>query len=107
MDITKNFFGENHLDYATSLHNLSILYRNIGDYSKAEAGRVLSAVVDAISETLEKGDKITLVGFGTFEVRERAAKDGINPLTKKAIHIPAKKVPAFKPSQALKDAVNK
>ena len=90
----------------TKAELIEVIAKN-GDYSKAEAGRVLSTVVDAISETLEKGDKITLVGFGTFEVRERAAKDGINPLTKQPIHIAAKKVPAVKPSQALKDAVNK
>lgn len=78
-----------------------------GGYSKAEAGRALKAVVDSISGVLEKGDKVTLVGFGTFEVRDRAAKDSINPLTKEPIHVPAKKVPAFKASAALKDAVNK
>ena len=80
---------------------------NNGDYSKAEAGRALKAVTDSIASVLEKGDKITLVGFGTFEVRDRAAKDSINPLTKEPIHVPAKKVPAFKASSALKDAVNK
>ncbi len=90
----------------TKAELIDVIAKN-GDYSKAEATKVLKAVVDSISETLEKGDKITLVGFGTFEVRDRAAKDGINPLTKQPIHVPAKKVPAFKPSQALKDAVNK
>ena len=90
----------------TKAELIEVIAKN-GDYSKAEATKVFKAVVDSISETLEKGDKITLVGFGTFEVRDRAAKDGINPLTKQPIHVPAKKVPAFKPSQALKDAVNK
>lgn len=75
--------------------------------SKKDAEKALKAFTDAVAKELKKGGKVQLVGFGTFEVRERAAKDGINPLTKKAIHIPAKKVPAFKPSQALKDAVNK
>ena len=73
----------------TKAELIDVIAKN-GDYSKAEAAKVLKAVVDSISETLEKGDKITLVGFGTFEVRDRAAKDGINPLTKQPIHVPAK-----------------
>ena len=76
-----------------------------GGYSKKEAEK--AAVVGVISDTLTSGDKVSLVGFGTFEVRERAAKDAINPLTKKPIHVDAKKVPAFKAGKALKDAVNK
>ncbi|MBR1393637.1 MAG: HU family DNA-binding protein [Ruminococcus sp.] len=78
-----------------------------GGYSKKEAEKALSAVIGTITDTLTNGDKVSLVGFGTFEVRERAAKDGINPLTKKPIHVDAKKVPAFKAGKALKDAVNK
>ncbi len=78
-----------------------------GEYSKKDAEKALSTVIDSISETLEKGEKISLVGFGTFEVRDRAAKEAINPLTKEAVHVPAKKVPAFKAGKALKDAVNK
>ncbi len=78
-----------------------------GGYTKKEAEKALSSVVDVISDALEKGDKVTLVGFGTFEVRERAAKEGKNPQTKETIHIAAKKVPAFKAGKALKDAVNK
>ncbi|MBR4554001.1 MAG: HU family DNA-binding protein [Ruminococcus sp.] len=78
-----------------------------GYSSKKDADKALSAVIDVISDALTNGDKVTLVGFGTFEVRERAAKEGINPLTKKPIHIDAKKVPAFKAGKALKDAVNK
>ncbi len=78
-----------------------------GEYSKKDAEKALSTVIDSISETLEKGEKISLVGFGTFEVRNRAAKEAINPLTKEPVHVPAKKVPAFKAGKALKEAVNK
>ena len=78
-----------------------------GEYSKKDAEKALSTVIDSISETLEKGEKISLVGFGTFEVRDRAAKEAINPLTKEPLHVPAKKVPAFKAGKALKEAVNK
>ncbi|MGN0623930.1 MAG: HU family DNA-binding protein [Oscillospiraceae bacterium] len=78
-----------------------------GEYSKKDAEKALSTVIDSISETLANGEKISLVGFGTFEVRDRAAKDAINPLTKEPVHVPAKKVPAFKAGKALKDAVDK
>ena len=78
-----------------------------GDYSKKDAEKALSTVIDSITDTLKKGDKISLVGFGTFEVRKRAAKTAINPMTKEKIKVPAKKVPAFKAGKALKDAVAK
>lgn len=78
-----------------------------GEYSKKDAEKALSTVIDSITETLSKGEKISLIGFGTFEVRDRAAKDAINPLTKQPVHVPAKKVPAFKAGKALKDAVDK
>ncbi len=78
-----------------------------GGYSKKDAEKALAAVTGAITDTLVAGDKITLVGFGTFEVRERKAKTGINPLTKASINIPAKKVPAFKAGSALKSAIDK
>ena len=77
------------------------------ELSKKDAEKALATVTAAITDVLAAGDKITLVGFGTFEVRERQAKTGINPLTKKAIKIPAKKVPAFKAGSALKEAVAK
>ena len=67
----------------------------------------LNAVVEAIIESLVKGEKIQLIGFGSFEVRKRAARKGRNPQTNEEIKIPASKVPAFKAGQALKDAVNK
>lgn len=75
--------------------------------TKKDADAALSAVIDTITDTLAKGDKIQLVGFGTFEVRERKAREGINPQSKDKIQIPATKVPAFKAGRALKDAVAK
>lgn len=78
-----------------------------GAYSKKDAEKALSTVIDSISETLANGEKISLVGFGTFEVRDQAAKDSINPLTKQPVHVPAKRVPKFKAGKALKDAVDK
>lgn len=75
--------------------------------TKKDADAALSATIDTITDTLAKGDKIQLVGFGTFEVRERAAREGINPQSKQKITIAATKVPAFKAGRALKDAVAK
>ncbi len=77
------------------------------DCSKKDAEKALNAVIGSISDALVNGEKVTLVGFGTFEVRERAAKEGINPKSKAKISIPARKVPAFKAGKALKDAVAK
>ncbi|MBL1378517.1 nucleoid-associated protein HU-beta [Zobellella iuensis] len=76
------------------------------DITKAAAGRALDAFVDAITESLKEGDQVSLVGFGTFAVRERAARTGRNPQTGAAIEIAAAKNPAFKAGKALKDAVN-
>lgn len=76
-----------------------------GDYTKKDAEKALSTVFECITDSLKKGEKISLVGFGTFEVRDRAAKTAINPMTKEKIQVPAKKVPAFKAGKALKDAV--
>ena len=75
------------------------------DLSKKDAEKALNAFVDAVEAALEKGDKIQLVGFGTFEVRERAARVCRNPQTKEDIKVPASKVPAFKAGQALKNIV--
>ncbi|MBO5266786.1 MAG: HU family DNA-binding protein [Ruminiclostridium sp.] len=75
--------------------------------TKKDTEAAVSAVIDTITDSLAKGEKIQLVGFGTFEVRERAAREGINPQTKKKIKIAATKVPAFKAGRALKDAVAK
>lgn len=68
---------------------------------------VLKAFIEAVEETLENGDKVQLVGFGTFETRERAARVGRNPRTKEEIQIPASKVPVFKVGKEFKDRVNK
>ncbi|HDO1325413.1 TPA: DNA-binding protein HU-beta [Aeromonas veronii] len=76
------------------------------DISKAAAGRALDAFIDAVGEALKEGDQVALVGFGTFGVRERAARSGRNPQTGATIEIAAGKVPAFKAGKALKDAVN-
>ncbi len=75
--------------------------------SKKAAGDAVAAVFSAIESALAKGDKIQLVGFGTFEVRQRAARTGRNPQDPgKTIQIPAKKIPVFRPGKALKDSVN-
>ena len=76
------------------------------DISKASAGRALDSMVDAITESLRKGDPVALVGFGTFSVKDRAARQGRNPQTGATIQIPAAKVPGFKAGKGLKDAVN-
>lgn len=76
------------------------------DLPKAAAGRALDAVLETVTGALKEGDSVVLVGFGTFAVKDRAARTGRNPQTGKAIEIPAAKVPGFKPGKALKDAVN-
>lgn len=76
------------------------------DISKAAATRALDAVTASITGALQKGDQVSLVGFGTFLVRARAARAGRNPKTGATINIAASKVPAFKAGKALKDAVN-
>lgn len=75
------------------------------DISKKDADKALAAFIDTVADTLKKGDKIQLVGFGTFETRARAARTGINPQTGKKITIAASKNPVFKAGKALKDAV--
>ena len=77
-----------------------------GDTKKSAEASV-NALVDVITEALVKGDKVQLVGFGSFEVRKRAARKGRNPQTKEEIKIPASKAPVFKAGKALKDLVNK
>ena len=76
------------------------------DLPKAAATRALDAVIDSITGSLKKGDQVVLVGFGTFSVKERAARTGRNPQTGAEIQIAAAKVPSFKAGKALKDAVN-
>ena len=75
--------------------------------TKKNAEASLDAVIEVITEALTKGDKVQLVGFGSFEVRKRAARKGRNPQTKEEIKIPASKAPVFKAGKALKDVVNK
>ena len=75
--------------------------------TKKDAEKALSAVIDSITNALAEGDKVQLVGFGTFEVRARDARKGKNPRTGEIINIAASKVPAFKAGKALKDIVNK
>lgn len=77
-----------------------------GDTKKVAEASV-NAFVDVVTEALTKGDKVQLVGFGSFEVRKRAARKGRNPQTKEEIKIPASKAPVFKAGKALKDLVNK
>ena len=76
------------------------------DLTKADAGRALDGMVNAITEALKKGDTVSLVGFGSFLVKERAARQGRNPQTGNTITIAAAKIPSFKAGKALKDAVN-
>ncbi len=77
------------------------------ELSKKSAEAALNAFVGAVETALKKGDKVQLVGFGSFEVRKRAARKGRNPQTKEEIKIPASKAPVFKAGKALKDLVNK
>ena len=79
---------------------------NNADISKAAAARALESTIEAVKKTLKKGGTVSLVGFGTFAVRERSARTGRNPQTGKEISIPAAKVPGFRAGKGLKDAVN-
>ena len=84
-------------------HSSIIKRRN---YPKKDAEKALKAFVDVVTEQLKEGEKVQLVGFGTFEVSERAAREGRNPQTGKTMKIAACKAPKFKAGKALKDAVN-
>lgn len=77
------------------------------DVSKKEAEAVITAALDVITNALKEGEKVQMVGFGSFEVKKRAARVGRNPQTKEAVEIPASVVPVFKAGKALKDAVAK
>jgi DNA-binding protein HU-beta len=76
------------------------------DLSNASAARVVDAIFGAIAGSLQKGEQVTLTGFGTFTVSERAARNGRNPRTKEPIQIPASRAPRFKAGKGLKDALN-
>ena len=98
-----NFFG------GIPIMNKSELIAEVAakaEITKKDADAAVTAVIDAITESLKKGDKVQLVGFGTFEVRERGARTGRDPRTNQEIQIPASKAPAFKAGKALKDTVN-
>ena len=90
-----------HMNKAQMIDHIAVT----ADISKAAAGRALDAMFDAVHDALSKDGSVTLVGFGTFKVSTREARDGRNPRTKEAIRIPASKVPKFIPGKALKDAV--
>lgn len=75
--------------------------------TKKDAELALKALIESVEESLEKGEKVQLVGFGTFETRDRAAREGRNPRTKEVINIPATTVPVFKAGKEFKDKVNK
>ena len=77
------------------------------ELSKKDSEKALKAFIDVVSEELKKGEKVQLVGFGTFEVAKRAAREGRNPQTGKAMEIAASKAPKFKAGKALKDEINK
>ena len=77
------------------------------EMTKKDAECALNAFIDTVTETLKSGEKVGLVGFGTFDVKRRAAREGVNPQTKKAIKIPAKKETVFKAGKGLKETVNK
>jgi len=84
---------------------ISMVAENSG-LSKKDSEKALNAFVDAVAEALKKGDKVQLVGFGSFEVRTRAERKGRNPQTKEEITIPASKLPVFKAGKALKDSID-
>ena len=75
--------------------------------SKKDAGAAVNALLDTVQSALVSGDSVQITGFGTFEVRQRAAREGVKPGTSEKSHIPASKAPAFKAGKSLKDAVNK
>ncbi len=77
------------------------------EISKKDADKAVAAVIETVIDTLKKGDKVQLVGFGTFEVRARSARTGLNPQTKEKIQIPASKLPVFKAGKAFKDVIAK
>lgn len=88
--------------------NKSDLISHVAEASelgKKEATKAVDAVFEAIATALQNGEKVQLVGFGNFEIRERSARKGRNPQTGEEIEIPASKIPAFKPGKALKDGV--
>ena len=88
----------------TKVNMIEAVARHAG-VTKAESARVVDAFVKSVTEALSKGEKVTMTGFGTFEVRQRAARMGRNPQTGATIQIPAQRTPAFRAGKSLKDAV--
>lgn len=88
----------------TKVELIAAVAANAG-LTKKDAEKTVTATIDVITETLQKGEKVSLVGFGTFEVRERKERQGRNPQTREPMTIPASKLPAFSAGKALKDAV--
>ena len=88
----------------TKVELIAAVAANAG-LTKKDADKAVSATLDVITETLQKGEKVSLVGFGTFEVRERKERQGRNPQTREPMTIPASKLPAFSAGKAMKDAV--
>jgi DNA-binding protein HU-beta len=84
---------------------VDILARKTG-ITKTSAAEAIDVITQTIADALKKGDKVTLIGFGTFDVAHRAAREGVNPRTRQKIKIKASKAPRFKAGKALKDAVN-
>ncbi|MFK4301149.1 DNA-binding protein HU-beta [Paenibacillus sp. RC254] len=97
-----------HLNWEVNIMNKTDLINQVSEsteLSKKDVTKAVDAVFEAISGALQNGDKVQLVGFGNFEVRERSARKGRNPQTGEEIEIPASKIPAFKPGKALKDGI--
>jgi DNA-binding protein HU-beta len=92
-------------DFLMNKNELIAAVAEKAETSKKDAEKMVNCFVSVVGDTLAKGEKVQLVGFGTFEVRQRAARKGLNPLTKQEIDIPASKAPAFKAGKALKDKV--
>ena len=84
---------------------LAEVIRGVGDYSKAEADRIVERLFDTIIDSVSKGEQVSVAGFGIFESRERKARTGRNPRTGESISIPASKSPKFRPAKMFKDAV--
>jgi DNA-binding protein HU-beta len=102
----KPFFDKQIKGYRVNKQELIENIAASADITKAAAGRALDSMIDSVTDALKKGESVVLVGFGTFTVRQRAARMGRNPQTGAEIQISAAKVPAFKAGKALKDAVN-
>ncbi|MET3209457.1 UNVERIFIED_CONTAM: DNA-binding protein HU-beta [Paenibacillus sp. PvR008] len=105
---TDNLNAGLHLNWEVNIMNKTDLINQVSEsteLSKKDVTKAVDAVFEAISGALQSGDKVQLVGFGNFEVRERSARKGRNPQTGEEIEIPASKIPAFKPGKALKDGI--